>query len=119
MKLPQFATVLSVLAICLSGASLFVSKLSYNLSAAKDEREIRDKMPAIDLQIRPAGASAASMTISIYNRAEVNITPQEITVEHSFEAGELYLSSVQQSMDKLLPSLDLRSMGTIAPKGVA
>jgi hypothetical protein len=47
MKLPQFSTVLSVLAICLSAASLFVSKLSYDLSAAKDEREIQDKLPAV------------------------------------------------------------------------
>jgi hypothetical protein len=117
MKLPQFTTVLSVLAICLSGASLFVSKLSYDLSAAKDERELRDKMPAVDVQIWPAGASSASMVISIINRADVNIRPLDISVEHSFEAGELYLSNAQQSLDKLKSSLNLEAMGTIAPKG--
>jgi hypothetical protein len=40
-----------------------------------------------------------------------------LTVEHSMEAGELYLSNAQQSLDKLKSSLNLEAMGTIAPKG--
>jgi len=117
MKPPQLTTVLSVLAICLSSASFIVSKLSYNLSVAKEEREIREKMPAVDVQIRPVGASSASVVISIINRADINIAPLDIKVDHSFGAGELYLSSAQQSADKLQSSLSLKSMGTIAPKG--
>ncbi len=118
MKLPQLTTIVSVIALVVSCGSFVVAKLSYDLSAAKDEREIRDKRPAVDVQIRPAGASSASVVISIINRADINIAPLEITVEHSFEAGELYLSSAQQSMDKLLSSLSLQAMGTIAPKGI-
>jgi hypothetical protein len=75
-------------------------------------------MPAVDVQIRPTGASSASMVISIINRADINIAPLEIEVDHSFEAGDLYLSDAQQSVDKLLSSLSLRAMGTIVPKGV-
>jgi hypothetical protein len=99
-------------------AAVCTSKRSYDLSAGKDQREIRDKMPAVDVQIRPTGASSASMVISIINRADINIAPLEIEVDHSFEAGDLYLSDAQQSVDKLLSSLSLRAMGTIVPKGV-
>jgi hypothetical protein len=114
----HYAAVLSTFAILMSGGGLYVSKLSYDLSALKDDREVRDKMPAVDVQIRPAGASSASVVISIINRADINIAPLEIKVEHSFEAGDLYLSSAQQSVDKLQSSLSLKSMGTIAPKGL-
>jgi hypothetical protein len=93
----QYATIISTVAFFVSCGSLYVSKLSYDLSAAKDQREIRDKMPAVDVQIRPTGASSASIVISIINRADINIAPQDLRVEHSFEAGDLYLSSVQQS----------------------
>jgi hypothetical protein len=61
------------------------------------------------VQIRPAGAAFASVTIAIINRADINISPQ---------AGELYFSSTQQSIEKLKSSVSLLSMGTIAPKGV-
>lgn len=117
MKFPQTATIVSVIALAVSCGSLYVSKRSYDLSVAKDQREIRDKMPAVDIQIRPRGASAASLVISILNRADINIAPLSLTVEHSMEAGELYLSNAQQSLDKLKSSLNLEAMGTIAPKG--
>jgi hypothetical protein len=117
MRLPQFATIISVIALAVSSGSLYVSKRSYDLSAAKDERELRDKRPAVDVQVRPTGASSASVVISVINRADTNIAPLDITVEHSFEAGDLYLSSAQQSLDMLQSSLNLKSMGTIAPKG--
>jgi hypothetical protein len=116
MKLPQTATILSVIAIVISCGSLYVSKLSYDLTATKDQREIEDKMPAVDIQIRPRGASAASVVISIINRADINISPLSLTVEPSVEAGVLYLSSAQQSLDNLQSTLDLKPMGTIAPK---
>lgn len=83
----------------------------------KEERELKDKEPAIDIQIRPLGASAASLVISIINRADINIAPQSLTVENSLEAGTLYLSNAQQSLDKLRSTLSLQSMGAIAPKG--
>jgi hypothetical protein len=117
MKFPQTATIVSVIALAVSCGSLYVSKRSYDLSVAKDQREIRDKMPAVDIQIRPRGASAASLVISILNRADINIAPLSLTVEHSMEAGELYLSNAQQSSDKLKSSLNLEAMGTIGPKG--
>jgi hypothetical protein len=56
----------------------------------KEERELQNKEPAIDIQIRPLGASAASLVISIINRADFNIAPQSIEVENSIEAGTLY-----------------------------
>jgi len=114
----QYAAIVSTIAFFVSCGSLYVSKLSYDLGAAKDQRELRDKMPAIDLQVRPAGVSSASITISIINRADINVAPLDITVEHSFEIGDLYLSSAQQSLDLLKSSLSLSPMGTIAPKGV-
>ena len=44
-------------------------------------------MPAIDVQISPAGVAFASATISIINRAEINIMPQDITVLPSLQVG--------------------------------
>ena len=85
----HFAVIISAIALLVSGGSLYISKRSLDLSAAKDERELRDKEPAIDVQVRPAGVSTASITISVLNRADVNITPLDITVEHSFEIGDL------------------------------
>jgi hypothetical protein len=117
MKLPQFATIISVIALVVSSGSFIVSKLSYNLSVAKDQREIQDKMPAIDVQIRPAGISTLSVTISIINRADIDISPLDIVAENSVEAGSLYFSNDRQSINKLSSSLSLTSMGPIAPKG--
>jgi hypothetical protein len=117
LTLAHYAAVLSTIAILLSGGSLIYTKRSYDLNAAKEERELRDKEPAIDIQIRPLGASAASLVISIINRAEFNIAPLSLEVENSLDAGTLYLSSAQQSFDKLRTSLSLQTMGTIAPKG--
>jgi hypothetical protein len=42
--------------------------------------KIKNTMPVIDVQISPAGVAFASVTISIINRAEINIVPQDITV---------------------------------------
>jgi SAM-dependent methyltransferase len=44
-------------------------------------------MPVIDVQISPAGVAFASVTISIINRAEINIVPQDITVLPSLQVG--------------------------------
>ena len=88
--LAHYAAVVSTIAIILSGGSLIYTKLNYDLSAAKEERELQNKEPAIDIQIRPLGASAASLVISIINRADFNIAPQSIEVENSLEAGTLY-----------------------------
>lgn len=115
----HYAAVLSTVAFLVSAASFYVSKRSYDLTVAKDARELRDKLPAVDVQVRPIGVSAASMVISIINRADTNIAPLDVKVDHSFEAGDLYLSDAQQSVDKLLSSLNLQSMGTVPPKGKA
>jgi hypothetical protein len=117
LTLAHYAAIVSTIAILLSGGSLIYTKRSYDLNAAKEERELRDKEPAIDIQIRPLGAAAASLVISIINRADINIAPLSLEVENSLEAGTLYLSSAQQSLDKLHTSLSLQTMGTIAPKG--
>ena len=109
-------TPLSTAALFVSFGSLYLAKLSYDLSAAKDQREIRDGMPAIDVQIRPAGVATASVTISIFNRAEINILPQDVTAEPFLQAGEFYFSSAQQGIDKLKSSLSLLPMGTVAPE---
>jgi hypothetical protein len=119
LTLAHYAAVVSTIAIVLSGGSLIYTKLSYDLNAAKEQRELRDKEPAIDIQIRPLGASAASLVISIVNRADFNIAPLSLEVENSIEAGTLYLSSAEQSLDKLRTSLSLQTMGTIAPKGTS
>ena len=115
----HYAAVVSTVAIVLSGGSLYVAKLAYDLTIVRDQRELQDKKPAIDLQLRPAGVSTLSVTIEIINRSDINIIPLDIVAEHSFEAGDLYLSNAQQSNDKLSSSLSLKSMGTIAPKGRA
>jgi hypothetical protein len=119
LTLAHYAAVVSTIAIILSGGSLIYTKLNYDLTAAKEYRELKDKEPAIDIQIRPLGASAASLVISIINRADFNIAPQSLEVENSVEAGTLYLSNAQQSLDKLRTSLSLQTMGAIAPKGTA
>jgi hypothetical protein len=115
---PRYAALVSTIAFFVSCGSLYVSKLSYDLGAAKQQREIEDEMPAIDVQMRPDGVATASATISIINRSNINIAPLDITAEHSFEIGDLYLSSPQQSLDLLKTSLNLSPIGTIAPKGV-
>jgi hypothetical protein len=74
---------------------VYFAKQTYNVNAAKEDRVLREKLPAIDVQVRPAGVSTAAITISVLNRADVNITPLDITVEHSFEIGDLYLSSAK------------------------
>jgi hypothetical protein len=119
-KLPQMqaATILSMVAIGVSASSLMYAKRSYDLSATKDQRELSDKLPAVDVQIRPDGASSAALTISVSNRGDINIIPLDITAEHSIEAGELYLSSKHQSAETLKTSMSLASMGTIAPKTI-
>jgi hypothetical protein len=115
----HYAAVISTIAFFVSLGGLYFAKQSYDLSVVKDQREIRDRMPAIDVQIRPTGVASASVTISIINRADVNISPQDITAEPSVEAGEFYFSNNQQSVDKLKSSLSLLAMGTIAPKSSA
>jgi hypothetical protein len=116
-RLDHYAAVLSTVAIILSGGSFIYTKQAYDLSVAKDQRELKDKQPAIDVQLRPAGLSNLSVTISIVNRADVDISPLDIVSENSIEAGTLYFSNDRQSIDKLSSSLSLTSMGQIVPKG--
>lgn len=117
LTLDHYAAVLSTVAIILSGGSFIYTKQAYDLSVAKDQRELKDKQPAIDVQVRPAGISNLSVTISITNRADVDISPLDIVSENSLEAGTLYFSNDRQSIDKLSSSLSLTSMGQIVPKG--
>ncbi|MBP0116383.1 hypothetical protein [Bradyrhizobium vignae] len=119
VTLAGYAAVVSTVAILISAGSLIYTKRSYDLSAAKELREIQEKQPAIDLQISPRGASAATFALSIINRSETNIVPLSMRVEHSFEAGDLYLSNHKQGLDNLSSTLDLQSLGIIAPKGSA
>jgi len=106
-KLPnmRIATILSVLAIVISASSHMVSKLPFGLSATKDQREISEQLPAVDLQIIPAGAASASVTISVRNRGEVNVAPQDITVPPSLEQGEFYFAGRR-------PAIAIRAVGT-------
>jgi hypothetical protein len=113
---PSYATAVSTLALLISLGSFYTARQSFDLSFAKEQREIRDKMPAIDLQLRADGASSADVTVSIINRSDANIAPQDIIVFPSVEAGEFYFSSARQSLDKLSSSLSLLPMGAIAPK---
>lgn len=117
--LDHYAGLLSAIAIVVSGSSLYVAKLSYDFGVAKELREVQEKQPIFDLQIIPRGASAAAFTLAILNRSETAILPRSMRVEPSVEAGELYLSTRQQSIDKLSSTLDLQSMGSIAPKSTA
>ena len=106
-KLPnmRIATILSVLAIVISASSHMVSKLPFGLSATKDQREISEQLPAVDLQIIPAGAAPASVTISVRNRGDVNVAPQDITVPPSLEQGEFYFAGRR-------PAIAIRAVGT-------
>jgi hypothetical protein len=115
----RVALIISAIAAVVSFRSLHIAELSYDLSVARDQRELMDKKPAIDVQMRPAGVSTLSVTISIINRADVSITPLDIVAVPSIEAGELYFASDRQSIDKLNSALSLNPMGTIAPKGNA
>ena len=112
----HYAAIISTLAFAISAGSLIYAKRSYDLSIARDQRELMDKKPAIDIQMRPAGVSTLSVTISITNRADVNISPLDIVAVPCIEAGELYFANDRQSIDKLNSSLSLTPMGTIAPK---
>ena len=71
MKLPQTATILSVIAIAISCGSFYVSKLSYDLSAAKDQREIEEKMPAVDFAVREEPRSSVVAPASIASHRNV------------------------------------------------
>ncbi len=103
--------------VCPRRDAVYFAQQTYNLNAAKEERELREKMPAVDLQIRPNQLpSSADVVISIINRSDINIAPQDITVLRSFEFGEFYFSSSKQSGDDPKPWLSLLPMGTIAPK---
>jgi hypothetical protein len=117
LTLAHYAAAVSTIAILISGGSLYIAKRSYDLSAVRDQRELTDKKPAIDVELRSVGLSNLSVTVSIINRADINITPLDVTVEHSFEAGSLYFSNEQQSVNRLSSSLSLTSMGVIPPKG--
>lgn len=113
----HYAATVSSIALLFSAGSLYVSKLSYDLSADREAREIQDKAPAIDLQVTPNNfASSADLTVSIFNRGDVNLAPQDLTVLHSFECGEFYISNRHQSVGKLKSSVSLLPMGTIAPR---
>jgi hypothetical protein len=68
------------------------------------------------VQVSPQGGSTASLSISVINRGDINVTPLDITVNNSDEVGDLYLSSSRQRVDFLQPSLSLGSMGKLAPK---
>jgi hypothetical protein len=112
----HYAAIVSTLAFAISAGSLMYAKRSYDLSVARDQRELMDKKPAVDIQMRPAGVSTLSVTISITNRADINISPLDITAMPSVEAGELYFANDRQNIDKLNSSLNLTLMGTIVPK---
>jgi hypothetical protein len=112
----HWTAVIATLGLLATGASVYIAKRSYDLNAVKENREIGDKEPTVDVDIVPAGASSATVTISVLNRTESNIVPLDITVLPSLEAGEFYFSSSEQSIDRLRSSLSLRRMGTIAPK---
>jgi hypothetical protein len=114
----HYAAIVSTAAFFISAASFYVSKVTNDFNVAKYQRELEDKTPAVDVQVRPDGKSDASLTIMIINRGDINITPLDIAVEHSFEIGDLYLSSAQQSVDTMKSKLNLSFIGTIAPKGV-
>ena len=80
MTTARYAAIISTVGFFVSLGSMYVAKLSYDVNARKEIREISEKRPAVDLQVTPDGASSASMTISIINRGDVNIVPQDITV---------------------------------------
>ncbi|MGA8999847.1 MAG: hypothetical protein WB463_18380, partial [Pseudolabrys sp.] len=65
MTVAHYGAIVSTVAILLSCGSLYFSKVSYDLSSSKEEREQGDKIPAVDIQVRPAGASSAAVTVSV------------------------------------------------------
>ncbi|MET4028799.1 hypothetical protein ABIB94_000699 [Bradyrhizobium sp. JR7.2] len=116
----HYAAVVSTIALIISGGSLLFTKRSYDLSAAKDQRELLEKSPIVDVQVAPnSKARSADLTIYIFNRGDINIVPQDITALHLLEHGDLYLSGSRQNVEKLSTSLSLKSMGVIAPKNSA
>jgi hypothetical protein len=67
----RVALIISAVALVVSFRSFHIAELSYDLSAAKDQRELMDKLPALDVQVRPDGATSAALTISIANRGDI------------------------------------------------
>jgi hypothetical protein len=125
MKLLTFTTahytaIVSTLAFFASGVvGVYFTKLGHDLNIRKEEREQREKEPTVDIDVRPnRNASSADITISILNRGETMIAPQDIIVLPSLEWGEFYFSGPGQSLDLLKSTLSLRPMGTILPKAV-
>lgn len=87
----RYAAVVSTIALFLACGSFYVSKLSYDLSFTKDQREIRDKMPAIDIQVRPTSVNAAFLGLLTPNcpqKRQKIVVGQEIYVLQEF-AGKL------------------------------
>ncbi|PIS99523.1 hypothetical protein TSA1_01175 [Bradyrhizobium nitroreducens] len=116
----HYAAVVSTIALIVSGGSLLFTKRAYDLAAAKDERELLEKEPVVDVQVAPNGkARSADLIIYIFNRGDINLVPQDITALHLLEHGDLYLSAARQSVEKLSTSLSLKSMGVIFPKSAA
>jgi hypothetical protein len=118
VTLAGYAAVVSTVAIIIAGGSLLYTKRSYDFNVAKEQRELKDKEPAFDVQVRPAGISNLSVTISITNRGDIDIWPLNIVVENSPDAGTLYFSNDRQSINKLSSSLSLSSMGPIESDAV-
>ena len=114
----HYGAFVSTVAFFVACGGLYISNRSYEFGAAKERRELAEKVPAVDIQLRPSGMSSAAITILVFNRGDINITPLDITVAHSFEIGDLYLSSAQQSIDQLKSALNLSPIGTIAPRAV-
>jgi archaellum component FlaF (FlaF/FlaG flagellin family) len=76
MTTARYAAIISTIGFFISLGSMYVAKLSYDVNARKEIREISEKRQAVDIQVTPDGASSASMTISIINRGDVNVVPQ-------------------------------------------
>ena len=113
----HYTSLIATLAFLSGGvAGLYYTKLAYDLNVTKDDRERNAKEPNVDIDIRPGrSASAADFTLTILNRSEIQIAPQDITVLRDFDWGDFYLAGPGQSIDALKSTLSLRSMSTIPP----
>jgi hypothetical protein len=113
----HYTSLIATLAFFSGGvAGLYYTKLSYDLNVSKDDRERNSNEPIVDIDIRPGrSASAADFTLTIVNRSEMQIAPQDITVLRDFDLGDFYLAGPGQGIELLKSTLSLRLMRIIPP----
>jgi hypothetical protein len=122
-KIASAALAVSIVAVAISSGSMFYTKQSYDLNAARDKREQAAKLPAIDVHIVPRAAPEEILVeLQITNRADINIAPQAVTISAvngvAFTIpGPIIIgqTGIGQPPPRTLSAFSLLEMGSLAP----